>query len=155
VILLETLTLSWEDIERALGGLAAKIKREFDPDVVVGVARGGLIPAVCLSHLLGGKLMRIIHAKYYEDVGVRGKEPEIWSDVGELKGKVLVVDDVADTGDTLGAVVPHIKRKTEGEVRVATIARKPRSKLTPDFCEIETDEWVVFPWEKGPAEKGQ
>lgn len=134
--------------------MASSIKRDFFPDFIVGVARGGLIPAVWLSHLLGDKPLRFIHVKYYKGVNLRKKKPELLADVGRLKGKVLVVDDVADTGASLEFVTKHIKRKGAKEVRVATIAVKPRSTIKPDFFVFETSKWIVFPWEEMPV-KGQ
>ena len=134
--------------------MASSIKRGFSPDLIVGVARGGLIPAVWLSHLLGDKPLRFIHVKYYKGMDLRKKKPELLADVGRLKGKVLVVDDVADTGTTLEFVANHIKQKGAKEVRIATIAMKPRSTLKPDFFVFETSKWIVFPWEEMPV-KGQ
>ncbi len=148
---MKQLALSWDEVERAVKTLANSIKRDFDPDIIVGVARGGLIPAVRLSHMLGDKPLHIIHIKYYKGVNARRKKPELLADVGRLGGKVLVVDDVADTGASLEFVVEHVKRKGAKEVKIATIAWKPRSRLKPSFSAFETDKWVVFPWEETPA----
>ncbi|MCS7131592.1 MAG: phosphoribosyltransferase [Hadesarchaea archaeon] len=145
---MEPVPMGWHEVEKAVAALASALKREYDPDVIVGIARGGLIPAVRLSHLLGDKMLRIIHVKYYKGVNLRKEEPELLADVGKLDGKVLVVDDVADTGTTLEFVVKHLKRKGATEVRIATIAWKPRSRVKPDFYVFETDKWIVFPWEE-------
>ncbi|MBS3815026.1 MAG: phosphoribosyltransferase [Hadesarchaea archaeon] len=144
--------MTWHDAEKAVEALAVTIKNDFDPDVVIGVARGGLIPAVRLSHLLNDLLMRVIHVKYYEDVDTPTEEPEIWSDVGELEGKVLLVDDVADTGSTLEVVLNHLEDKVEDELRVATLVWKPKSSVKPDYYVYKTSDWIVFPWEEAPVE---
>ncbi|MDI6642608.1 MAG: phosphoribosyltransferase [Candidatus Hodarchaeaceae archaeon] len=151
---MEQLTLSWDEVERAAKTLANSIKRDFDPDILVGVARGGLIPAVRLSHLLGDKLLRIIHVRYYKGANARLKKPELLADIERIEGKVLVVDDVADTGTSLDFVLKHLKGKGAKEVRTATIAYKPKSRLKPDYFVYETDKWVVFPWEEAPPESG-
>jgi hypothetical protein len=114
---------------------------------VVGVARGGLIPAVRLCHLLGDREFRTIHVKHYHGRG-RLKRPKLISDIKPLEGKILLVDDVADTGKSLRFVLDHVKKKCKGEIRVATIVRKPHSDPKPDYFVFETDKWVVFPWEK-------
>jgi len=145
------LLLGWTNVDKAVKTLASSIKRGFSPDLIVGVARGGLIPAVWLSHLLGDKPLRFIHVKYYKGMDLRKKKPELLADVGRLKGKVLVVDDVADTGTTLEFVAKHIKRKGAKDVKVATIAMKPHSTFKPDFFVFETDKWIVFPWEEMPV----
>jgi hypothetical protein len=152
---MEPISMGWHEIEKAVTALANAVKREFDPDMIVGVARGGLIPAVRLSHLLGDKLLRIIHVKYYKDINLRKEKPELWADIGKPKGKVLVVDDVADTGTTLEFVVRYLKEKGVTDIRIATIAWKPKSRLKPDFYVYETDKWIVFPWEEAPVKKAR
>ena len=146
--------LSWHDIEKAVEALAITIREEYDPDVIVGIARGGLIPAVRLSHLLSDLLMRVVHVKYYENVDETREEPEIfWSDIEKLEGKVLIVDDVADTGNTLKLVMDHLKDKAEEDLKICTIAYKPFSKIEPDYYVYETKKWLVFPWEEAPVER--
>lgn len=146
--------MTWNDIEKAVEALAIAIREEYDPDVIVGIARGGLIPSVRLSHLLNDLLMRVVHVKYYEDVDETKGEPEIfWSDVEELEGKVLVVDDVADTGSTLEVVLDHLKDRVQDDLKICTVAYKPSSCIEPDYYIYETDKWVVFPWEEAPVEK--
>jgi len=152
---MELMVMSWHDVEKAIVALANTIRQEFDPDIIVGVARGGLIPAVRLSHLLGDKLMQVIHLRYYAGVNLRKEKPELLADVDELKGKVLVVDDVADTGASLEFVVNHLKKKGVKEMRVATIAWKPKARVKPDFFVYETDKWIVFPWEEAPVKRGR
>lgn len=146
--------MSWHDVEKAIEALAATVREDFDPDILVGVARGGLIPAVRLSHLLDDLLMRVVHVKYYKDVDETKEEPEIfWSDVEKLEGDTLIVDDVADTGNTLEVVVDHLQTRVEGDLKICTLAYKPSSKIEPDYYVYETDKWIVFPWEKAPVEK--
>lgn len=147
--------MGWHEVEKAVAALANALRRDYNPDVIVGIARGGLIPAVRLSHLLGDKMLRIIHVKYYKGVNLRREEPELLADVGKLEGKVLVVDDVADTGTTLEFVVRHLKERGAKEVRIATIAWKPHSRIKPDFYIFETDKWIVFPWEEMEVRRGQ
>jgi len=147
------MTMSWYDVEKAVTALATTLEREFVPDMIVGIARGGLIPAVRLSHLLGDKLLRMIHIKFYKGVNLRRERPELLADVGKLPKKVLLVDDVADTGETLEFVLKHVKEKGANEVRVATIAYKPKSRVKPDYYVFETDKWIVFPWEEMPVQR--
>lgn len=136
--------ISWEKVDEALKKLAETVGREFCPDFIVGVARGGLVPAVKLSHMLGAEF-RTVHVKYYEG-RKRLARPKLISDVGPLKGKVLVVDDVSDTGESLRFVVDRLAKRG-AEVKVATIACKPCSKFKPDYFAFKTEKWIVFPWE--------
>lgn len=146
--------LSWNNIDKAVESLAVEIKEDYDPDAIVGIARGGLVPAVRLSHLMNDLLMRVIHVKYYEDFEETMEKPEIfWSDVKKLEGRVLVVDDVADSGKTLEVVLDHLEDRIENGIKVSTIAYKPSSKIKPDYFVYETEKWLVFPWERAPVEK--
>ncbi len=140
------MSLSWDETDRMLTSLAKKIKSSFKPDFVVGVARGGLVPAVRLSHLLGDKNLRVIQVKYYKN-RKRLKKPNLLSDIKAMKGNVLVVDDVADTGNSLRFVLAHVRKKCDGDVKFATIACKPSSGAKPDFFVFETEKWIIFPWE--------
>lgn len=140
------LSLSWDETDKLLASLAKKIKSSFKPDFVVGVARGGLVPAVRLSHMLGDKDLRVMQVKYYKD-RKRLKKPSLLFDIKAIKGNVLVVDDVADTGNSLKFVLDHVKKKCKGDVKFATIACKPSSRAKPDFFVFETEKWIIFPWE--------
>jgi len=62
--------------------------------------------------------------------------------------RVLVVDDVADTGESLRVVQTHLGEKGATEVKIATIYYKPWSVLIPDYYEKETSSWIIFPWER-------
>ena len=150
---MEFITMSWDDVEKAVTALATTLEREFVPDMIVGIARGGLIPAVRLSHLLGDKLLRMIHIKFYKGVNLRRERPGLLADVGKLPKKVLIVDDVADTGETLEFVLKHVRAKGAKEVKVATVAYKPKSCVKPDYYVFETDKWIVFPWEEMPVQR--
>ncbi|PVX25165.1 MAG: hypothetical protein CW716_08530 [Candidatus Bathyarchaeum sp.] len=65
--------------------------------------------------------------------------------------KVLVVDDVADTGESLKLVTAHLKEQGASEIRIATIYYKPWSITVPHYYEKETCLWVIFPWERKEA----
>jgi hypoxanthine phosphoribosyltransferase len=132
------------------------IRKEYDFDVIVGISRGGLIPAVRISHIFDNKRLLLMEAKYYKDIGVRDDKPKITFPLKEedILGKnILLVDDVADTGGTLVAVKDYIEGLSPKEVRVAVVASKPISTVKPDYSVFNTDKWIIFPWEKMPVEK--
>jgi len=124
-----------------------KDKREFD--CIVGISRGGLIPTRLLSDFLSIKDIRIIRSIYYTGTGETLDRPIIdLSTIGDIKGlKVLIVDDVADTGDTLFEVKKKILEIGAVEASIATLYVKPWRKVTVDYYAAETDKWIVFPWE--------
>lgn len=147
---MEYLKLTWEDIEEQCRVLAKEImERSFQFDIIIGISRGGLVPARLLSDLLGNDEVDIIRVKFYESVGQTAKKPVIlFSSQIDIKGKdILLVDDIADTGESLIATIEHLKEKNVKSILAATLAKKPQSKFTPDFFASETPNWVIFPWE--------
>ena len=141
---------TWSQIYAMLLSQAEKIRRSgFKPDVIVGVTRGGWVPARVLSDLLGVQALATMRVEFYLGVAETQNEPVLTQSVSAdvTEKKVLLVDDVADTGKSLLLAVEHLKQHGASEVQVATVYRKPLSVITPDYWEKETCGWVVFPWD--------
>jgi len=120
---MEKLYLSWEDIENDINILCNRIKeRKFQ--FITGLPRGGLIPAVLISHKLD----------------ITYKSLNLSKAITE--GKYLLIDDIADSGETL------IDKRYEGYIK-ATLHYKKHSLIKPDYYarEIPNDMWLVYPWE--------
>jgi len=140
----------WNQIYKMLLNLTEKIrKNNFKPDIIVGVSRGGWPPARVLSDLLGNPNLANVKAEFYLGVAETKEEPVLTQPVSmEVAGKkVLVVDEVADTGKSLKLVKEHIIEKGATEVKIATVYYKPWSIVKPDYYEKESSKWIVFPWE--------
>ncbi len=141
---------TWNQIYSMLLDLAEKIrKNRFNPDIIVGVSRGGWPPARVLSDLMGNPNLANVKAEFYLGVAETKGEPTLTQPVSmKVAGKkVLVVDEVADTGKSLKLVKEHIIEKGATEVKIATVYYKPWSIVKPDYYEKETSKWIVFPWE--------
>ena len=148
---MELEAVSWDEIYTMLVNLADKIKKDrFKPDVIVGVSRGGWPPARVLSDLLENPELANVKVEFYVGVNETKKEPVITQPISvPVKNKkVLVVDDVADTGRSLLLVRQHLLENGAKEVKVATIYYKPWSKIIPDYYERKTNCWIIFPWER-------
>jgi hypothetical protein len=140
----------WNQIYEMLLNLAEKIrKNNFKPDIIVGVSRGGWPPARVMSDLLDNPNLANVRAEFYLGVAETKGEPTLTQPVSmKIAGKkVLVVDEVADTGKSLKLVKEHIVEKGATEVKIATVYYKPWSIVKPDYYEKETSKWIVFPWE--------
>ncbi|BCU69525.1 phosphoribosyltransferase [Stygiolobus caldivivus] len=141
----------WEEIEEGILNMTERmLSEDFIPDVIVAILTGGVIPAKLMSDVLGIKNMRYIDVKFYKGVGNRESKPivrAVYVDNIENK-KVLVIDDVSDTGETLDFVGNVIAMFNPSLVRTATIFVKPWSRKYPDYYYKVVDKWIIFPWDK-------
>jgi len=141
---------TWDRIYEMLLGLAERIgKGRFTPDIVLAVSRGGWIPARVLCDLLGDPNLADVGVEFYFGVAETKDEPTLVrpASVSLEDRKVLIVDEVADTGKSLKLVKEHVTDRGAKEVKVAVIYSKPHSIVKPDFFAGETSSWIVFPWE--------
>ena len=142
---------SWDQIYKLLLNLSSTVRKTgFKPDILVGVSRGGWPPARVMSDLLENPKLANVAAEFYVGVAETKSKPVITQPVSvSVKGKkVLVVDDVTDTGESLRLVRSHLEEQGATEVKTATIYYKPWSVIVPDYYEKETSSWIIFPWER-------
>ncbi|MGB4780101.1 phosphoribosyltransferase [Microbacterium sp.] len=142
--------LTWSGFGEATRDLSRAIVADgFVPDVVVAIARGGLLPAGAIAYGLGVKSCGALNVEFYTGIGTVLAAPELLPpdlDLGYLPGKrVLLVDDVADSGRTLALAVQML-RDAQADVRSVCIYTKPGSVASPDYSWRETDLWIDFPW---------
>jgi len=141
---------SWYQVYDILLDLADRIRKDgFKPDVIVGVSRGGWFPARVLSDLLSNPNLANVRAEFYLGVAETRGEPALTQPISvAVAGKrLLIVDEVADTGKTLKLVKEHSIEQGAAETRTATVYCKPWSIAKPDYYSKETGDWIVFPWE--------
>lgn len=119
------------------------------PDVLIGLARGGLLTARLLSDFLKVKEIITIQSEYYKTIEQTTSSPKLLNDIilNLVGKKVLICDDLVDTGETMNNMFNHLKEKCCDEVKVATLHKKPWSKIVPHFFIQETDAWIIYPWE--------
>lgn len=145
---MEFMSLSWEELHRAVYGLSEKIK-EACPDcsLLVAMARGGMTPAHMLSDFL--KLpVATFTLSSYRDMQQQNLTEITYQVGGQLKGKkILLVDDISDTGKTFVKGIEHIKNMGGVEIKTAALFAKPWTQYLPDYYELKTDKWIVFPYE--------
>jgi len=142
--------ISWKELHLALVKLAAKVKMsEYKPSIVIGVLKGGLIPARIMADLLAVSELGFIGVRFYKGVSKREAKPEITlPPMPSVSGrKVLLIDDIVDTGRTIQLAVDELYRYGAAEVKSMAIYVKKWSPVIPDYYYKVTDKWVVFPWE--------
>jgi hypoxanthine phosphoribosyltransferase len=142
--------VSWEEAYRLAKVLSFKIKNSgFKPNLVIGIARGGLVPARIVCDFLLQKDLATIKVEHWGTAATLGKAEIKFPFSIEIKGKkILIVDDVADTGDTFSLILDYIKEKTPSEVKTAVLHYKTCSTFVPDYWTEKQDEWkwIIYPW---------
>ena len=145
--------VSWDDLDRLVGDLADRLASERF-DVMLAITRGGLVPAGMLAYRLRIRNILIAAVEYYDDHGQPGPHPTFLQFPADplLRGqRILVVDEVWDSGTTLHAVTERI-RQAGGEPTTAVLHWKPTHSVVPgqpDVHAVTTDAWVVYPFKAG------
>ena len=142
--------MSWADLGAGTRALAQAVHDDgYRPDMVLGIARGGLLVAGALGYALGIKNTFTMNVEFYTGIDERLDMPMILPPVPDLvdfaETKVLIADDVADTGATLKLVQEFCEGKV-AEVRCAVLYEKPRSTVKCEYVWRRTDRWITFPW---------
>jgi hypothetical protein len=147
---LEFLFLSWDDVQRLSEKVSdLVIDSGYKPDLLIAISRGGFDPARIMSDQLNIRKLASLQIIYYTGLNTKRDEPEVLFPLNaQVEGlKVLVVDDVSDSGNSLIVVKRYVEEKGASEVRLATLHHKPWSKFMPDFYAEEVDKWIIYPWE--------
>lgn len=142
--------MTWDELGEGARTLAEAVVADgYRPDIVLGIARGGLLVAGAMGYALGVKNTFTMNVEFYTGVDERLDMPMILPPVPDLvdfaETKVLIADDVADTGATLELVKEFCEGKV-AEVRCAVLYEKPRSTVRCEYVWRRTDRWIDFPW---------
>ena len=141
--------LTWPAYADAARDLARAVADDgYRPDLILAIARGGLLIAGSVSYALGVKNLHVINVEYYTGVNERLDFPVILPPplnlVDLAAAHLLVVDDVADTGHTL-ALVRDFCLPQDADLRCAVLYQKPQSVIDCDYVRRRTDRWIDFP----------
>jgi hypoxanthine phosphoribosyltransferase len=142
--------MTWDELGEGSRSLAEQVAEDgYVPDIVLGIARGGLLVAGAVAYALDLKNTFTMNVEFYTGVDERLEMPMILPPVPDLvdlaEARVLVADDVADTGQTIALVKDFLAGKV-AEARVAVLYEKPASVVHSEYVWRRTDRWIVFPW---------
>ncbi len=143
--------LSWKRVAGDAKKLSWIIKDSgYDPDIVVAIGRGGYVPARILCDYLLINDLTTIKAEHWGTAGTQKKKAVIKFPLGQyIKNKrVLLVDDLTDTGETLEVTLKHLRSHSPKVIRSATLIHKTCSLIVPDYYTRKMTKWrwVIFPW---------
>lgn len=147
---MKEMKLSWKEFENLTDKLCEKIKKGNENfNHIICIATGGLILGKLLSEKLNLPL-GIISMKAYENKKLKKlKFDKHISATRKIRGFILLVDDITDSGTSLNAVFNYLSNyKGIKEIKTASLFNKPSSSFIPDYFVKETSDWIVFPYEK-------
>ncbi len=140
--------LSWELFGELCRALAVKVAHDYRPELVIGVATAGVLPAATVAAMLGTDFesMRVTRR---ERGALVHAYPRVLSPtpVSARGRRVLIVDEITTSGDTLRLALAAVREVGPAEVRTATSFVRPR-QYRPDYHALETESLVVFPWDR-------
>jgi len=127
--------------------LALKVSREYEPDLVIGVATAGVVPGAVVAAMLGREFHSIVVSRKYRAEEARETPAVFGAAPPEVRGRrVLIVDETCDSGDTLRLAVGAVVNAGAKEVRTAVGFKT--GPYEPDFHALATESTIVLPWDR-------
>ncbi|MEO5903229.1 MAG: phosphoribosyltransferase [Gemmatimonadaceae bacterium] len=141
------LHVEWPLFGELSRALALKVSREYDPDIVVGVATAGVVPGAVVAAMLGKEFHSIMVSRKYRAPEIREVPAVLGNAPAEVRGRrVLIVDETCDSGDTMRLAVGAIVNAGAKEVRTAVGFKT--GAYQPDFHALATASTIVLPWDR-------
>ena len=146
--------MEWPLFGELSRALALKVSREYDPDMVIGIATAGVVPGAVVAAMLGKEFHSIVISRRYRAEGTR-ETPAVFSSApSEVRGKkVLIVDETCDSGETLRLAIGAIVNAGAKEVRTAVGFKT--GAYSPDFHALATESTIVLPWDRELIVEGE
>lgn len=145
--------VAWDEIDKWAKNVVNKIRSSgFKPEVVVGLIRGGLVPARLICDHLHLKNLYAVKVEHWGITAGKDMKAKLIQGLDlDLSGKkVLVVDDITDTGESMRLATEHLKEKGPADIRSATLLHIDHSSFEPDFYDVLVPKdqwtWFIFPW---------
>jgi len=151
----EVFDLSWEVFGELCRALALRVYRDYEPDLVVGIATAGVIPAAVVADILQIDFFSMKISRRAGGQVVR-EQPELLSTAPvQAAGKrVLLVDELTTSGDTMRIALAALRDVLPEEIRTATCFSRPTG-YSPDYTALATEALIVFPWDRQVVEDGE
>ncbi len=152
--------INWQEIDFLAQRLFHLVKNDkYEPEIILGISRGGTIPARLLSDMFEAEIpfksekitsiLATMQIKFYTGIAETHARPMVAQDVAVeiYQKRILLIDDLVDSGESIQCALDYLNFKNPKEIKVATLLRKPYSKIIPNYFVEETTAWVVFPHE--------
>ena len=148
------LDLSWEMFGELCRALALKAARGYDAEVIVGVARAGVIPGAVIASMMRRDFFSLKITRREEGQLVRQRPSILSAAPAQARDRrVLIVDEVTTSGETLRMALAAVRDVGPAEVRTATCFARTRG-YRPDYFALATDATIVYPWDRKIYQEG-
>jgi hypoxanthine phosphoribosyltransferase len=145
-----TLEVDWPFFGEICRALAMRVAKEYQPEIVLGIAKAGVIPGVVVASILQAEFASMTVTRSEEGaqpVLVAGPPPSI-------RGRsVLLVDETCDTGSTMKLALSEVRALQPAEVMTAVSFKT--GEYAPDFHAFETDNYIILPWDREVIRNGE
>jgi hypoxanthine phosphoribosyltransferase len=148
------LEIEWPFFGELSRGLALKVARAYDPEIVIGIATAGVIPGAVIAAILGREFHSLVVSRKFRSPRAR-ETPEVFGSAPrEVRGRrVLIVDETCDSGDTMRLAIAAVADEGAAEFRTAVAFQT--GEYTPDFHAIATESTIILPWDREVLVNGE
>ena len=144
----EFLDLSWEMFGELCRALALRVARDFEPDLVIGIARAGVFPGAVIASVLRKDFYSLTISRREGGELVRDRPAVLSAAPLQCQGKkILLVDEITSSGETLRMGLASVRDRNPAEVRTATSFSR-HGGFQPDYLALQTDATIIFPWDR-------
>jgi hypoxanthine phosphoribosyltransferase len=141
------INVEWPFFGELSRGLALKVSRDYDPEIVLGIATAGVIPGAVIAAILNREFHSIIVSRRFRAESVRERPEVLRAAPHDVRGRrVLVVDETCDTGDTIRLAVAACVNAGASDVRTAVSFKT--GDYEPDFHGLATESTIILPWDR-------
>lgn len=141
------INVEWPFFGELSRGLALKVSRKYNPDLVLGIATAGVIPGAVIAAILNREFHSIVISRRFRAETVRATPAVLGAVPPEARGrKVLIVDETCDSGDTIRLAVAAVKNAGASAVKTAVAFKTGEYK--PDFHALATESTIILPWDR-------
>jgi hypoxanthine phosphoribosyltransferase len=141
------LEIEWPFFGELSRGLALKVARAYDPEIVIGIATAGVIPGAVIAAILGREFHSLVVSRKFGSTSARTTPTVFGSAPVAVNGRrVLIVDETCDSGDTIRLAVSAVTDAGASEIRTAVAFQT--GEYTPDFHAIATESTIILPWDR-------
>lgn len=144
----EAFELSWEMFGELCRALALKVAASYDPEIIIGVARAGVLPGAVVASMLRKDFFSMSITRRQGGEVVRERPSILSAAPPQARGKrVLIVDEITTSGETLRLALAAVRDVAPAEVRTATSFARPMG-YQPDYYALSTDATLIYPWDR-------